>query len=221
MSTKQKKKESNSNSGSEKIYLLMLFVCCFAIGAVLYFWRGQWYWCLFPFLFFVVMVFFILNSKSSRKAKENEEDEEQFVTLFTYFSIYIQDGFNVYNAFEEILPYAKGRVKNHLEGLLMQITRDKTLLPYLSFAGNFKSLEIREVMMAIYQMVDQGSGGVYLTQFQRLFAKLSDQKRLRRERKHLEKLDSLSFLPLVGSGFSMLMLMLAITEIMGGMLSGL
>ncbi len=221
MSTKQKKKEPNSNSGSEKIYLLMLFVCCVAIGAVLYFWRGQWYWCLFPFLFFAVMVFFILNSKSSRKAKENEEDEEQFVTLFTYFSIYIQDGFNVYNAFEEILPYAKGRVKNHLEGLLMQITRDKTLLPYLSFAGNFKSLEIREVMMAIYQMVDQGSGGVYLTQFQRLFAKLSDQKRLRRERKHLEKLDSLSFLPLVGSGFSMLMLMLAITEIMGGMLSGL
>ncbi len=216
-----KKKKKEMGSGNEKIYLLMLFVCCAVIGAILYFWRGQWYWCLFPFIFFAVMVFFILNSKSNKKAKANEEDEEQFVTLFTYFSIYVQDGFNVFNAFEEILPYAKGRLKNHLEGLLMQITRDKTLLPYLAFAGNFSSLEIREVMMAIYQMVDNGSGGVYLVQFQRLFAKLSDQKRLRREKKHLEKLDSLSFLPLVGSGFSMLMLILAITEIMGGMLNGL
>lgn len=216
-----KKKAKETSSGNEKVYLVMLFVCCAVIGAILYFWRGQWYWCLFPFLFFAVMVFFILNSKSNKKAKANEEDEEQFVTLFTYFSIYVQDGFNVFNAFEEILPYANGRLKNHLEGLLMQITRDKTLLPYLAFAGNFNSLEIREVMMAIYQMVDNGSSGVYLVQFQRLFAKLSDQKRLRREKKHLERLDSLSFLPLVGSGFSMLMLMLAITEIMGGMLNGL
>lgn len=216
-----KKKAKETNSGNEKVYLVMLFVCCAVIGAILYFWRGQWYWCLFPFLFFTVMVFFFLNSKSNKKAKANEEDEEQFVTLFTYFSIYVQDGFNVFNAFEEILPYAKGRLKNHLEGLLMQITRDKTLLPYLAFAGNFNSLEIREVMMAIYQMVDNGSAGVYLVQFQRLFAKLSDQKRLRREKKHMERLDSLSFLPLVGSGFSMLMLMLAITEIMGGMLNGL
>ena len=217
---KQQKKVSQSGEKGYG-YLFLLFVCCASIAAVLYLWRGQWYWCLFPFIFFVVMLFFTLNSRSRKQAKEIEEDEEQFVTLFSYFSIYIQDGFNVYNAFEEILPYAKGRVKNHLEGLLMQITRDKTLLPYLSFAGNFNSLEVREVMLAIYQMVDQGSSGVYLSQFQRLFSKLSDQKRMMRERKHIEKLDSLSFLPLLGAGFTMLMLMLALMEIMGGMLDGL
>ena len=214
-------KKKEKSSGSEKIYLFLIFVLCAAIAAVLYLWRGQWYWCLFPFILFVILLFCVLSRRNSKQAKENEEDEEQFVTLFTYFSIYIQDDFNVYNAFEEILPYAKGRLLNHLEGLLMQITRDKTLAPYLAFAENFSSLEIREVMMAIYQMVDQGSSGVYLTQFQRLFFKLSEQKRQRRERKHLEKLDSLSFLPLVGAGFSMLMLMLALTEIMGGMLNGL
>ncbi len=214
-------KKKAKGSGNEKIYIFLLFVCCVAMAALIYLWRRQWYWCLFPFLLFVVALFFSLNNRNSKALRESAEDEEQFVTLFSYFSIYIQDGFNVYNAFEEILPYAKGRVKNHLEGLLMQITRDKTLLPYLAFAGNFTSLEIREVMLAIYQMVDQGSSGVYLVQFQRLFSKLSDQKRSLRERKHMEKLDNLSFLPLLGAGFTMLMLMLALMEIMGGMLDGL
>ena len=215
------KKKQTKSSGGEKIYLFLFFLSCVAMAALLYMWRGKWYWCLIPFALFVITLFFSISSKSSRQSKEKEEDEEQFVTLFSYFSIYIQDGFNVYNAFEEVLPYAKGRVKNNLEGMLMQISRDKTLLPYLSFASNFVSLEIREVMLAIYQMVDQGSSGVYLVQFQRLFSKLSDQKRVLRERKHIERLDGLSFLPLLGAGFTMLMLMLALMEIMGGMLDGL
>ena len=70
-------------------------------------------------------------------------------------------------------------------------------------------------------MVDQGTGGIYLQQFQRLFGKISEQKKARAEEAYQERLDSLNFLPLLGGGISMLTLMLALLEIMGGMLNGL
>lgn len=200
---------------------LLSFVLASFLSAGLYLWRGKWYWCLFPFLFFFLACFLLISRRRSKAGAEKEEDEEQFVLLFSYFSIFVQDGFNVFNALEAVIPYSKGRVRNHLEGLIRQIGEDKTLTPFLAFASRFASLEIKEVMLTVYQMVEQGSGGIYLVQFQRLFSKLSEQKRQRRERKHLERLDGLSFLPLLGAGISMLMLMLALLEIMGGMLNGL
>lgn len=200
---------------------LSLFLVSLAAGCFLYLWKRKIVYCLIPLVMFLVACFYTYLWESRRRSKENEEDEKQFVDLFSYFSIYIQDGFNVYNALEKVLPYAKGRLKSSLEGLLKEIEEDKTLAPYLSFASHFSSLEIKEVMLAVYQMVDQGTGGVYLLQFQRLFAKISEQKKERLEQAHQERLDTLNFLPLIGGGLSMLMLMLALLEIMGGMLNGL
>jgi hypothetical protein len=200
---------------------LLPFVFCSFLAAALYLWRGEWYWCLFPYLLFVMLIFLVINKNHGKASKESEEDEEQFVSLFSYFSIFVQDGFNVFNALQQVVPYSSLRMKERLKELLDAIEGDKTLAPYLAFAAYFPSLDIKEVMLAVYQMVDQGSGGVYLIQFQRLFAKLSEQKRQRRERKYLERLDSLSLLPLLGSGFSMLMLMLSMMEILGDMINGL
>ena len=204
-----------------KAAFLFLFALSFVLGLLLYLWKRKLVYLFAPALLFLLCSFYIGVGKSKRKTKEQEEDEEQFVELFAFFGIYVQDGFPVYNALEMILPYAKGRVRVFLERLLKEIEEDKTLAPYLTFASSFVSLEIKEVMLAAYQMVDQGSGGVYLHQFQRLFSKLSDQKRERKERRFIESLDNLNFLPLVGGGLSMLMLMLGLLEIMGGMLSGL
>ncbi len=213
-------KGKNKQKGTTLVFAL-LFLFSLGLGALLYFWKRKFVYSFVPALLLLLGSFYIGIGKSKRKTREQEEDEEQFVELFSFFGIYIQDGFNVYNSLEMILPYAKGRVRTYLERLLGEIEKDKTLTPYLAFASSFASLEIKEVMLATYQMVDQGSGGVYLQQFQRLFSKLSDQKRERKERRYMEKLDNLNFLPLVGGGLSMLMLMLGLLEIMGGMLHGL
>lgn len=202
-------------------FSVLLFLVCLAFACLLYLWKRKIVYGFAPFACFLLISFYRLLLKSKKKSKEAEEDEQQFVDLFSYFSIFVQDGFNVYNALEKVLPFAKGRLKAALEGLLREIEEDKTLAPYLSFASHFASLEIKEVMLAVYQMVDQGTGGIYLQQFQRLFGKISEQKKARAEEAYQERLDSLNFLPLLGGGISMLTLMLALLEIMGGMLNGL
>ena len=211
-----------SNWSKKERFSLILGVFLFlALAIFIVFWRNNAFFALYPLIACFVYVFGLYYKHEKAKAKEEEEKQSQFVTLFTYFSIYIEDGYNVYNALEAIVPFSSGKVKLALEGLLAQIDEDKSLEPYLSFASNFQSLEIKEVMMAVYQMVDQGGSEVYLHQFRRLFSKLSDGKHQREEKTYLEKLDTLSSLPLVGSGITMIMLMLAILEIMEGMLDGL
>ncbi len=192
-----------------------------SLGAFLYLWKKKIVYFFIPFLVVILMGFYFAIAKSKKKSEEEEKLENEFIDFFSYFSIYVQDGFNVYKALEASLPYSKGELKARLEGLLGQINQDKSLTPYLCFASKFASLEIREVMLAIYQMVDQGASGVYLQQFLRLFSRLSDQKRDRAQNRYLEKLDTLDFLPLLGGGISMLTLMVALLEIMGGMLNGL
>lgn len=211
--------------GKENSFRALAFSLCFALsfglGALLYLWKRKIVYFFIPLLVALLGGFYIALALSKKRSEEEERLENEFIDFFSYFSIYVQDGFNVYNAMESALPYSKGELKMRLEDLLRQIDQDKSLTPYLCFASKFASLEIREVMLAIYQMVDQGACGVYLQQFLRLFSKLSDQKRERAQNRYLEKLDTLDFLPLLGGGISMLTLMVALLEIMGGMLNGL
>lgn len=202
-------------------WLSLCLTLSLSLGALLYLWKRKVVYFFIPLVLFLLLGFYVGLSLSKKRSENQERLESEFIDYFSYFSIYVQDGFNVYKALEAALPYSKGEMKMHLESLLNQINQDKTLAPYLCFSSKFASLEIREVMLAIYQMVDQGACGVYLQQFLRLFSKLADQKRERAQNRYLEKLDALDFLPLLGGGISMLTLMIALLEIMGGMLNGL
>ena len=76
-------------------------------------------------------------------------------------------------------------------------------------------------MVAIYQMVDEGSNIRYLEQFHRQFGKLSQEKHDLRVKRKLSGLEGLSFLPLVGAGISLLMLALSVAQVIGGIVGGL
>lgn len=199
------------------IYLLASLSFFLAAGAF-YFYRRQPHVFLYPVLLLLLFTFFYFSRYDGILKRNEEKDEIEFVALFTYFSIYIKDGFNVYNALEQIVPYASERIQERLKKLLAQIESDKTLQPYLDFAAPFHSLSVKEVMIAVYQMVDEGEGGVYIQQFSHLFGKFSDEKHAFEKKEHIRKLESLSSLPLVGSGITMLILLAGIMEVVGGML---
>ena len=80
-------------------------------------------------------------------------------------------------------------------------------------------MKIKEVMVSIYAMIEEGGGGAYIARFQHIFGKLSDDKHLRAKEKRVESLQNLSFLPLLGSGIAMLMLTVALMEIMGSLMN--
>lgn len=205
----------------EFIRYLAFFLLISGTEAGLYFWKGVNYYLIFPALILAIFTFAFFTRYDSKCKQKAEQDEEEFVRLFTYFGIYIDDGYTVYGALSALLPYADDSLKPKLKTLLSQIDEDKSATPFLSFAETFANKQIRQVMLAIYQMVDQGSNGVFLSQFAHLFGRLSDQKHEESKRRRTAKLASLSFLPLLGAGVAMVMLTAALVEIMGGIMNGL
>ena len=201
---------------------LFLFLCeglFLSMGVGLYLWKGVSFLLALPGLLAVAYAFLFFSRYSSMRKKALEERVDEFVQLFTYFGIYVNDGFTVYGALEKIQDYASPFLKKALEKLLEDIDEDKTIKPYMDFSANFEDLAIKEVLLAVYQMVDEGASGVYITQFQHLFGKLSDTRHGLEIEKKLDRLDTLSFLPLAGTGLAMLALTLCVLEIMGDYLN--
>ena len=208
----------------ERKELLFYIIGCLAIvglGVVLYLWRGQPLFLLIPALGWILFTYFYATRYSKMLRKIALNDEEEFVRLFTYFQVYLNDGYNIYNALQALIPYASESVGGHLEKLVNDIDSDKTLTPYVEFGNHFNDIQIQQVMISVYQMVDQGTSEIYLRQFQHLFGRLSDQKHALSKTRRVERVSSLSALPLIGSGVAMLMLLTALVEIMGGVMNGL
>lgn len=202
----------------EILFFALAVLAFIGIGVAMFFYLGWSFFLLFPVLGLGIFAFVYLTRYDTLKRFKLEKLCDEFVTLFTFFSIYIGDGFTVYNALEKLLDYAGENLSALLKRLLQDIDQDKTVAPYMKFASAFDSLSVREVMVAVFQMVDEGEGGMYLVQFKRLFARLADTRRLIEKNKRLERLDTLSFLPLAGSGLTMLTLTLSILSIMEEML---
>ena len=196
------------------------FGCVLAIlgvGALIWIWRGFGFLLLFPALGLIGFTFFFFTRYGALVQAKLEELNREFVNIFTFFGIYIGDGFTVYNALEKVKDYTSETFAPLLDGLLQGIDEDKTVAPYVDFASHFADVTVKEVMLSVYQMVDEGEGGVYIRQFQKLFGRLSDTRHALDNEKRLNRLDTLSFLPLAGSGIAMLALTMSIMEVMGGL----
>lgn len=160
---------------------------------------------------------FYLNRYDNMLVELDQKLMDQFVESFTYFSIYISNQYNVYNALSEVAEIAKPQISPLFRKLLESIDEDKSLKPYLDFSSNFRSLEIKQVMLSVYRMVDEGGGDSHIRRFRTLFSKFSEERhKLERDRRKI-KLESFSALPLIGSGLTMLTLVAALLQIMGSL----
>jgi hypothetical protein len=177
---------------------------------------------LLAFVFFGATVFFLyvfLSKQKSQNALKEEELEEEFVRIFTYFSIYIQDGLPIYSAFQELLKYSSPTMKERLKDLLNDIDHDKSVKPYVTFASLFPSLTIKEVMISIYKMVDEGTNERYLRQYAAIFSSLAEDKRSKAKERHKRSLGNVSFLPLLASGLTSALITIGIMTVIGGLTS--
>lgn len=147
--------------------------------------------------------------------------EKEFVALFTYFEIYISNGVNIYNALENIAQFASPFLKEKIDQLLFEIDNDKTVQPYVKFAHSFQSLLIEQLMVSIFQMVDQGCNSSYLRQFQLLFDKISEERHKQDIASRLKKIEMLSVCPLIGAGMITIIITVGIVSIIGGVISGI
>ena len=171
------------------------------------------------FLFIFNFIFFFRYSSLERN-KRNEELRE-FVALFNFFRIYIHNGYSVYSSLKEIRAFASISLSESLETLIAEMDEDKSVTPFIKFARRMDDLIIEEMMISIYQMIDDGNNSAYLNQFELIFDKYSSLMQESEIRNKDRKLGSMSYGPLIGSGFLIIMVTVGVIEVIGEMLNGL
>lgn len=171
--------------------------------------------------FAVVFSLFYVTRYESAINKINQENLLEFSHLFGFFRIYIKNGYNVFNALEEIATFANKNLKEMLTKLLSDIDEDKTVQPFVNFAHNFNEIIIEELMISIYQMIDDGEQSNYLSQFEFIFDKFSETINEKELKKKDSRLGTISSAPLIGSCLLIIVITIGIVGILGEITNGI
>ena len=162
-----------------------------------------------------------LTRYSKRIAARNSENLQDFATLFGYFRIYIHNGYSVYSALKELLNFANPDLEKSIRTLIAEIDEDKTVQPFINFSKQFNEIIIEELMISIYQLIDDGESSDYLMQFELIFDKFSEILYEKYLKSKDSKLATLSSAPLIGSCFLIVVLTVGIISIIGELVNGI
>ena len=212
-------KELGYNPKKQLLGYLLGLIILILLGVGLYLYKGFSFFLIIPLILLIFYTYFYFSRYTNQLKNLYNERMEEFIRLFTFLGIYINDGFNVFRALESIKPFASKNFLPLLERLLQEIEIDKSVTPFIHFSSAFLDISVKEVMISVYQMVDEGQGGPYIQQFQHIFGKLSDEKHALAKQKRIDSLGKMSILPLVGSGITMFMITLSLFEMMGDVMN--
>ena len=162
-----------------------------------------------------------LTRYSKQISEKNSENLRDFATIFGYFRVYIHNGFSVYSALKELVNFANDDLQKSLNTLIKEIDADKSVQPFVKFARQFNEIIIEEMMISIYQMIDDGEQSDYLIQFEMIFDKFSDLLYERYIKSKNAKLGTICSSALVGSCFLIIVLTLGIIGLIGDMINGI
>ena len=171
-------------------------------------------------LMFIFSLLF-LTRYSKRISQKNTENLQDFATLFGYFRIFIHNGYSVYSALKELLNFANSDLEKGIQNLLDEIDSDKSVQPFIKFSKQFNEIIIEELMISIYQLIDDGESSDYLIQFELIFDKFSEILYSKYLKSKDSKLATLSSAPLIGSCFLIVVLTIGIISIIGGLINGI
>ena len=218
---KQQMLELGLSPKQEFVILSCVDISLIVISAFAYiFFKQLLYLAIGVALLFIFDLLFLSRYSRQIMAK-NSENLQEFATIFGYFRIFLHNGYSVYSGLKEIINFASVSLKRSLEKLINDIDKDKSVQPFVDFAHQFNEIIIEEMMISIYQLIDDGESSDYLNQFELIFDKFSDllyQKYLRTKD---SRLGLLSSAPLIGSCFLIIVLTLGIITIIGDLVNGI
>lgn len=194
--------------------ILILIICSFAI---IYF--KQIIFILVGVMVLVLLNYFFFSSYKNQQKQNIMNHDEEFVTIINYFQLFIKNKYNVYQSLNAIINYASLWMQEQLTALLRGIDEDKSVKPYITFAKKFNQEIIENVMVSIYQMVDEGENEMTMLQFHHLFAQMQQSYQAGLIDKKEKSMSGLSTFPLVGAGSLTILLMFGIITLMGEMVS--
>ncbi len=146
--------------------------------------------------------------------------ELEFIEVFSYLRIYLSNSENVYRALLQASEYTSNEMKNEISKFIKSIDNDKTIMPFIEFSKLFKNKVIEEVMISLYQMIDGGFTGYYLTQFISLFDNFKSRYLNEDLTKRYKKMDLFTTFSLFGGAYIMFIILILIINVIGGVISG-
>jgi hypothetical protein len=171
------------------------------------------------FIGLLLLDFFLLTRYSDKKKMILKNRENELIAIISYFEVYIQNNNNVYQSFNQLIPYCSDWMKERIETLLKEIDEDKSVQPFVNFANNFQELSTHSLMLSIYQMVDQGENSEQLLQFNVIYDELAKNRNKEMIEQKDKSLSSMSTFPLIGAGLITVSLTISILSILGDLIN--
>lgn len=209
----------SANKTKELIKIVVINALIIAISVVLTIFLKQ---VMIAFVGIIVMAvanYLIFNSYSEKKKAILDEREHEFIAIISYFQFFITNSYNVYQAFQSLIAYASPWMEEQIQSFIIEIDNDKSVKPFINFANKFKNNVAGNVMMSIYQMVDEGENGLHMYQFNSLFQQLSKSQQMELIDSKERSMSSISSFPLIGAGAIAVLLTFGIISVMGDMIN--
>ena len=179
----------------------------------------QWMMSFVGVMALAILNYLFFNSYISKKKEILKDRENELITIIGYFQFFISNSYNVYQAFKSLVPYSSPWMEEQILSLTNEIDNDKSIKPFMNFANKFTNKVAGNVMLSIYQMVDEGENNIHMLQFESLFQQLSRDLNEQRIDEKDRSMGSISSLPLIGAGAVTVLLTFGIISLMGEMIS--
>ena len=167
----------------------------------------------------ILIKYLYISRYSSLKQNLLKERVNEFISIISYFKIFITNNFNVYSSFEALTPYCSHWMKEEVENLLKSIDEDKSVQPFVDFAKKFNNTVIENVMISIYQMIDEGENIQSLSQFSLLFNEFAKTNEDSSFDKKVKSMDTMNTFPLIGAAAITIILTFGIFSIIGDLIN--
>lgn len=152
--------------------------------------------------------------------KQKDELREEFKILMGYYRVYLDNGFNPYQSFQSLLPFALPSLQEKIEEFLEAVDQDKSVEPYIKLASYFKDDTTQHILISIYQISINGYSQNFFTNFSNSNKELKKITNKNIKEKFKESLLNLTIIPLIAAGLVTVILALGILQVIGGMISG-
>ena len=180
-------------------------------------------WRLVALLVMVIVSVYLLYAsmkKDEEQAQLKRRYEQQFLLIFRYFQILLQQSLTAYQALKTLLAYVEDPLHHELALFLVHMYQDKSIAPYRQFASTFDSMMVEQILLSMYQLDLQGGDGMSLFHFQYLFDQIDRQTQEEAMRQFHDKLQQSTSLVMIGTGLLAFLFLIGVIDLMVGLLYG-
>ena len=207
-------------SYKKEVLIITITNVIFLLGAVsIYLFLKNIIFAVLQLVAAALLDYFLLSRYGDKKRAILKSHENELISIISYFDVYIRNNKNVYQSFNQLIPYCSNWMKEKVEDLLKEIDEDKSIQPFVNFASNFQNLSTHSLMISIYQMVDQGENAEQLTHFNIIFDELSKNRNQEMITQKDKALSGMSTFPLIGAGMITVTLTISILTILGDLIN--